>query len=363
MQCPSQETNATMHDCDVQDGTKLPALTHLIYTCNSGYQLNSSSDVFCDQGGNWSDIPVCTESSGLLGTNAVLSRRNDREEVAHFQFKEVNEDTECGVVSPKYSPFITNGSIFNETMIPWHATLYSQEFPNGPKKFICGATIVKKKFLLAAAHCVYDDTIKSINDPNKYYILTGNIYRDYDSTQHDERFVKKARVKDIYVPSDYKGYEGNYANDIAILEIEIPFVLSSTLTPACINGDIFQSGIGLVSGFGKTHEGTSSFILQSVLLPYVPRDQCKSRDNSSNSYELITEDKFCVGYANGTAVCDGDSGGGFVSSTGNLVFLRGIVSLSLDFIGSGGTTTCDSYSYSLLTRISSHINWIENIIS
>ncbi|KAI4476299.1 hypothetical protein M0804_013715 [Polistes exclamans] len=53
MQCPSQETNATMHDGDVQDGTKLPALAHLIYTCNSGYQLNSSGDVFCDPEGNW----------------------------------------------------------------------------------------------------------------------------------------------------------------------------------------------------------------------------------------------------------------------------------------------------------------------
>ncbi|KAI4474367.1 hypothetical protein M0804_014896, partial [Polistes exclamans] len=268
----------------------------------------------------------------------------------------------CGVVPPKSKPLIIGGNVTDISQFPWHATLYREKTKNGSKDFICGATIIEEKFLLTAAHCVYDETIQSINDPNKYYIATGNVYRDYDSKQHDKRFVKKARVKDIYVPCNYLGYEGNYAWDIAILEIDQPFVLSSSLLPACLNDDIVESGLGVTSGFGRTAFGSSSFILQSVSLPYVPLSECKSSKNSLESVKLITMDKFCAGYTNGTAVCDGDSGGGLVFQIGNLWYLRGIISLSFDYIPFGGTTICDSHSYTLYTRISNHIKWIQDTL-
>ncbi|XP_015188226.1 PREDICTED: coagulation factor X-like isoform X2 [Polistes dominula] len=398
LQCQSQQNN-----CYVQEGTKLPILSHLIYTCNTGYQISGSSDVFCDREGNWLNIPVCTEirckslasastdadcklngqwisceSPVLPGTTAELSCRNSYEEVGNFLSKHRNQVTcnntgqwepqpiecfpKCGVVPSKSKPLIIGGNITELSQFPWHATLYQQKTSNGSKNFICGATIIKENLLLTAAHCIYDESNRKIENPNKYYVATGNIYRDYDSTLHKKRFVKKARVKGIYVPCNYLGFEGNYAWDIAILEIERPFVLSSSLLPACLNGDLIESGLGVVSGFGRTAEGSSSFVLQSVSLPYVPLSQCKSSKNSIESEKFITMDKFCAGYTNGTSVCDGDSGGGLVFQTGNLWFLRGIVSLSLDEKLTGGTRICDSHSYTLYTRISTHINWIQDTL-
>ncbi|KAI4476304.1 hypothetical protein M0804_013720, partial [Polistes exclamans] len=399
LQCQSQQSI-----CDVQEGTKLPLGAHLIYTCNSGYQLNRFGHVFCNNKGNWTDIPVCTEihcqslasvstntqctfngewvsceSPVLPGTIAQLSCRLGYTEVVNFESKQNDRvicnnkgqweplplrcSQICGLVPPPPKIVGSYGYLSTLSQIPWHATLYAENTPNGLKHFVCGATIIKENFLLTAAHCVYDETYRRIENPNKYYIATGNIYRDYDSNLHDEKFVKKARVKGIYVPCNYVGYEGNYANDIAILEIERPFVLSLSLKPACLNGDFIESGLGVASGFGRTHEGPSSFVLQSVTLPYVPLKQCKSSKNYVESENLITKDKFCAGYTNGTAVCDGDSGGGLVIRTGNVWFLRGIVSLSLGKTLTGGTTICDIHSYSLYTHISTHINWIEDIIS
>ncbi|XP_043498472.1 clotting factor C-like [Polistes fuscatus] len=398
LQCQSQKSN-----CDVREGTKLPALSHLIYTCNPGYKISNSSDVFCDPEGNWLNIPVCTEircqslasasteadcklngqwvsceSTVLPGTTAKLNCRNSYQEVGNFLSKQRNQVIcnnigqwepqpiqcfpKCGVIPPKSKPLIIGGDITDISQFPWHATLYREKSQNGSKDFICGATLIKEKFLLTAAHCVYDETIQSINNPNKYYIAIGNVYRDYDSKQHEKRFVKKARVKGIYVPCNYLGFEGNYAWDIAILEIDRPFVLSSSLLPACLNDDVIESGLGVTSGFGRTALGSSSFILKSVSLPYVPLSQCKSSKNSLESEKLITMDKFCAGYTNGTAVCDGDSGGGLVFQSGNLWFLRGIISLSLDYIPSGGTVICDSHSYTLYTRISNHIKWIQDTL-
>lgn len=262
-----------------------------------------------------------------------------------------------------------NGTTPSISEFPWHATLYEKKSLDGPKEFICGATIIQDNLLITAAHCVYDESNKRINDPRKYYIATGNIFRDYDSPLHDTSIVKKSEVKNIYIICNYLGLEGNYASDIALLEIVKPFVFSSLLLPVCLDTSTYSDravlevgNYGKVAGFGRTAIGSSSYILQSVSLPYVPLNQCKSTSSAVQSEKFITLDKFCAGYTNGTSVCDGDSGGGLVFKTDGLWFLRGIVSVGIGETLSGGTRSCDSYSYSLYTRVSSHIGWIQDII-
>ncbi|KAI4473020.1 hypothetical protein M0804_015519 [Polistes exclamans] len=64
-------------------------------------------------------------------------------------------------------------------------------------------------------------------------------------------------------------------------------------------------------------------------------------------------DKFIICYAFGTSVCDGDNGEGFLTNNGDLLYLRGILSLSLGKTLTGGTTIFDSNStitYSLLIQ-------------
>ncbi|XP_015174735.1 PREDICTED: limulus clotting factor C-like [Polistes dominula] len=398
-------------DCDVEEGKQLPDGAYLIYTCNPGYKISGPGDVFCSPEGKWKNIPVCTEirckslasestyaectlnnkyepceSPVKPGTIATLSCRNSYQQEGSYLSNQENQVIcnnmgeweppnplrcvpECGIIAPtSQQPLIVNGSIPNVAEFPWHATLYIQKTRRGPKEFICGATIIKENFLLTAAHCIYDQTNRRVDNANKYYVATGNIYRDYDSSLHDERYVKKARVTNIYIKCNYLGFEGNYASDIAILKIDNPFVFSSLLLPACLDETFIDSGLGKVAGFGRTDPaltgtGSSSFILQFVLLPYVPLNQCKSTINSVDSEKLITDDKFCAGYTNGTSVCDGDSGGGLVFNTRNLWYLRGIVSSGLGETLTGGSRHCNSHSYSVYTRISSHISWIRETIS
>ncbi|KAK2588709.1 hypothetical protein KPH14_001599 [Odynerus spinipes] len=400
----------TDEHCDVEQGVHLYPGAYLVYTCNHGYKVKGSSDVFCGQNGVWLNIPICVEirckpltsastdatctyrgewtsceSPVLPKTVAKMSCRNSYRQDTTFISNQWDSVTcnerglwepepircvpVCGVISPPQKPLIVNGTSANISDFPWHATLYEVKRPGGPKEFTCGATIIQDNLLVTAAHCVFDEANKKIYNPKRYYVATGNIFRDYDSPLHEQHIVKKAKVKNIYVSCSYLGLEGNYAWDIALLEIDEPFVFSSLLLPICLDTNTFSDqtvlevgNYGKVAGFGRTAFGPSSFILQTISVPYVPLNQCKSSSTTSQSEKFITIDKFCAGYTNGSSVCDGDSGGGLVFKTGGLWYLRGIVSVGLGQTISGGTRSCDSHSYSLYTRVSNHLSWIQDII-
>ncbi|XP_046827834.1 modular serine protease-like, partial [Vespa crabro] len=392
----------TQKNCDVQQGVQLYSGAYLIYTCNPGYKINGYPYVLCDLEGKWLNIPNCIEilckSLTSASTNAICTY-NDKwtvcespvlpKTIANLNCRtgyrpdriflsstkdqiRCNENGQwepepikcipvCGVLTPSTKPLIIYGNAIDISLLPWHATLYETKSPDGPKEFTCGATIIKDNLLITAAHCVFDETNKKVNDPKRYYIATGNIFRDYDSPLHDPHFVKKAQVKNIYVNCYYMGLEGNYGWDIAILEIDVPFIFSALLLPACLDETFIEFGYGIVAGFSRTILGASSFLLRSVKLPYVPFNQCRSASNAE-SEKFIMPDKFCAGNTNGTSICDGYGGGGLVFPNGDLWFLRGIVSIGLGITVSAKSEHCYSYSYALNTRISSHIIWIQDII-
>jgi len=70
---------------------------------------------------------------------------------------------------------------------------------------------------------------------------------------------------------------------------------------------------------------------------------------------------YCAGYTNGTAACNGDSGGGMFfpeDSYPRRMYLQGIVSH-----GNRDDTTglCDKNQYSIFTKVASFKNWVSEI--
>ncbi|XP_011157636.1 modular serine protease-like [Solenopsis invicta] len=393
-------------ECYVVEGTQLGLGSHLVYSCNSGYEIIGPPDVFCS-GGQWINIPGCREirctplttasvqatctyddrwvsceSPVRPRTRAVLQCRNSYrpENIDQLSGQRRNVRCnangqwepapmrcipECGIIPPNVKPTVVGGIRPNITEFPWHATLYRDE-PSEPKKFFCGASIVQENVLITAAHCVYDEDTRQLIKANSIYILTGNIYRDYNY-RHNENLVKRNQVKRIYIVRSYLGLVGNYLWDIAILELVTPFVLSTWLVPVCIDTlndrNVLEVGsLGKLAGFGRTAHGESSALLQALTVPVISLSQCRSVSQNANTEQFITNDKFCAGYTNGSSVCDGDSGGGLVFRT-NLWYLRGIVSVSLGSIQEGGNVHCDNNLYSLYTDVSKHISWIQDVIT
>lgn len=394
-------------ECNVLEGTELGLGFRLIYSCNSGYKLIGQADVSCFLEGKWLDIPVCTEirCKGLTTasiratctynnkwipcespvppstkavlecqtisyqpeTNLLTGQRRDVScnENGQWEPEPMRCIAVCGTLPPLLKPTIVGGVLPSITEFPWHATMYRDVPGNESKKFFCGATIIQEELLITAAHCVYDENNKQPINARSIYILTGNIFRDYDYPHNS--IVQKNQVKQIYIVRNYQGLTGNYLWDIAILELVKPFVLSTWLVPVCIDTINDRSlpevgSSGKVAGFGRTASGESSAVLQALTVPVIPFSQCISASQNANTQQFIN-DKFCAGHTNGSSVCDGDSGGGLVFQTNNLWYLRGIVSVSLGTIQKDGIAYCDNNLYSLYTTLSRHISWIQDVIT
>ncbi|XP_039314995.1 clotting factor C isoform X4 [Solenopsis invicta] len=324
-QCPGEQ------ECNVAQRTELGLGSLLVYSCYTGFKIRGSPYVSCIIGGKWINIPDCVP--------------------------------ECGIIPRDFVPLIVSGNQPNITEIPWHASLYRNV--DKQKQFFCGATVIKENLLITAANCVYNEKTRKLVQAKSIYVLTGNIYRDYDYPSHDQRHVNKNQVKRIYIRRSYLGLVRNYLWDIAILELVTPFVLSTWLVPVCIDiisdSSVLKVGSsGKVARFGRTH-GESSMVLQALTVPVISFSQCSQQFETE---QFITVDKFCTGYTNGSGICDGDSGGGLVFKTNNLWYLRGIVSLSFDRIQKRRDVYCYYYNlHSLYTNVSSHISWIQDVIT
>lgn len=100
---------------------------------------------------------------------------------------------------------------------------------------------------------------------------------------------------------------------------------------------------------GITENNTISQRLRVTSEKIIPTDEC--RESQKRDFrKYITYTTFCAGWENGTAVCNGDSGGGFALQRENSTRwdLHGIVSISPRKIG---THTCDPRYYTIFTKV------------
>ena len=118
--------------------------------------------------------------------------------------------------------------------------------------------------------------------------------------------------------------------------------------------------VGTVLGFGF-YDSTSRKIsptLQVVQLSIVSPRDCRAVSNLSPTVAQL-----CVG-ANGSAVCNGDSGGGLVFQYGDSgpFFIQGIVSHGQK-TATDGSVVCDPNKYSIFTRVGAFKAWMAEVLA
>ncbi|XP_063595478.1 clotting factor G beta subunit-like [Penaeus indicus] len=261
----------------------------------------------------------------------------------------------CGLVSISASDNrIVNGSAASDGEYPYQVALIIRI---GAEIFSCGGSIIKRRWILTAAHCFYDD---SGNIATSIEVRYGSI---------DIRLGKSLTSTSFIIHPKYK--PDRQAHDIGLVKLPeaLQYEENPNVLPICLSleEDNRFEGKAVATGWGDIYFGGSPVnILREVELDLIPMSVCKTKaklpPDSNKVLCTLTPYK---------DTCQGDSGGPLVVRIDEKKWVQvGIVSYGfecarpdhpgvytrvsayLDWIsGSTGGTDCDSASLSPLSNL------------
>ncbi|CAB3372658.1 Hypothetical predicted protein [Cloeon dipterum] len=234
--------------------------------------------------------------------------------------------------------FIHQGTDAPIEQNPWHASL-SVHFPTTDSLYdICGGTLVSKRVIVTAAHCLYDPNTGDKIEAEWLEITLGM----YDATNSEEIGRQLVQAASIVIYDGYDYYRHDFQHDLALIIMKKDSIqITERVRPACLwNSKYDFENIagknGKVVGFGFTEKFTKSNILQKAYLRIAPHEECFYSNKRFYSRNLRPTQNFCAGFPhNGTNACNGDSGGGLLIANGpsarkKRFYLRGVISFVLD---------------------------------
>ncbi|CAK1543363.1 unnamed protein product [Leptosia nina] len=239
----------------------------------------------------------------------------------------------CGVRNLKR---IVNGRDTLPNEFPMMAGVV--ELQKQDNTIMCGATIISKKYLITAAHCVIG------KQASRLVVVVG----EQDTTTGGDTNVTRAyRLSDIKIHPYYTDI--NYDYDIAILQTLEDMVFGQYVGPACLPfkyaNSTFAEEKVILLGWGTIFiGGPKSDILQEVEVKVISQGEC--RQYVSN----VTPRQICT-YTPGKDACQFDSGGPllYTDRQNSLQYLVGVIS-SGEF--------CASNKPGVNTRLTQLLYWI-----
>jgi len=269
-----------------------------------------------------------------------------------------NSSCECAAVAS--GSRIVGGSEVNpKYKLPYQA-LISPCSADG-NCFLCGGTIVNKRYIVTAAHCLYSsptaNSKMTIAGGSKYRVMVG----EHNKCEFDDGVNQFLLASVVHEHPDFKIDAPDVNNDIAVLKMAQDLPFSDKVAPACLPTDAAKD----YSGKASTISGWGGTKANSVDNPVVQPDQCALKEgivevlatsNSKCSDFLgvsASTTQLCA-WADGIDACQGDSGGPLTVAEDGKYVLLGVTSFG---------TGCATATPGVYTRVQGYLPWINNIIA
>lgn len=261
---------------------------------------------------------------------------------------------ECPPPPPR--TFLIGGTPVPPTNATWQALLWNNS-DDRRYQIVCGAILVKHRYVLTAAHCVYGFT-HNHHVSSRYVIKMGThkavAYRAGQVTRNISR---------VYIHPEYDNV--TLDNDIALIRLEEPVdYVPGRISPIqlaragssdmCL--ELPNEGLVLMTGWGRKNvfNDRGAKNLQGLRVPVTPYQACKQAFPDFP----VTENMVCVGSGDGKDACHGDSGGpaAAYNPITDKWTLMGVISWGNRLCGTPG-------SYTVLARASRYVRWMSKTIA
>lgn len=263
------------------------------------------------------------------------------------------------LLPPHGNPRIVGGQSASGEAWPWLATLITRDPLNSEAISLlegqfCAGTLIHPRWILTAAHCVFDSSWTGAMPSDQIDIVFG-----IDNLRTDQG--ERIHVRNIVIHPQYSS-QSQDSPDIALLELE-KSVNRSTLDFVTDPNLSLEGILATVIGWGDSSSILERPLyldeLQQVSIPIVSREICQASLQQENASEVSsppTMDHIICAGEEGKDSCYGDSGGPLVIADGEEWKQVGIVS--------GGTSKRCAHpnSYGIYTRIAEFSEFIESTI-
>lgn len=248
----------------------------------------------------------------------------------------------------KYRPFskndrkIVGGRLADLKEVPWQVGLVHR-LQKPLEGLFCGGSLVASRWVLTAAHCLFDDSDRKIR-ANEIDVII--------ATEDLGAVALRVGVIQIVPHPEYDVASKTNDHDLALLQIESPAPLDMVIPLATDKTEgalIKWRGDPTVTGWGKTETDVISQRLLRTSVPYMTLTDC----NAAGRYDgIVTDNMLCAG-APGRDACKGDSGGPLVKADDKAVFYQlGVVSW--------GWACGEPNHPGVYTRVAKHFPWIKS---
>ncbi|XP_072946370.1 phenoloxidase-activating enzyme-like [Epargyreus clarus] len=255
----------------------------------------------------------------------------------------------CGVEVTS-SHRIVGGKATEIDEFPWLVLLEYE-----PNDFRCGGSLISKKHVLTAAHCLRN-TIPQQVRLSEYNITSfPTDYVESNGGGNDSITVTIVPVARAIMHPNYKPLQSLFINDIALITMSKSVEFTDFIRPICLPTKDYRSEFTavtnfVVAGWGSDNEQQITDVKRSVSLPYVPKEECESA--------LMGDSRICAGGEAGKDSCTGDSGGPLMFEDGKAshFVVVGVVSSGYRFCGTEGRP-------GYYTNVYEYVDWIYKMMN
>ncbi|XP_053998004.1 CLIP domain-containing serine protease B4-like [Hylaeus anthracinus] len=276
----------------------------------------------------------------------------------HPNLRLLNEDI-CG---PATVPKLIGGERTGVLDFPWMA-LVAYDTGNGIPEFRCGGTVINKRYVMTAAHCVTSlpRGVRVVGVRLGEHDLDSERDCDRDETGREIVCADPPQNIDLESVHTHPGFSvSQMRNDIALLRLNRNADFAPlNVRPICMplgTAALFNQKKVTVTGWGVTELKVPSQSLLKVKLDVVNSTEC---ERAIKGKTRIWHKHICAGGRRGMNSCGGDSGGPLQSPN----FYNNKVKYIQYGIVSVGFKRCDTEGVpGIYTNVVYYMDWILDTI-